>query len=162
MKIIKPVALALIFAILLALTNVGTREVIATNRIQHTQKLLRQMADGGEFIRIAGGYEIRRAGELQGYIRKVVTNDGYNGDIELLVAVDLESSILNVRVTHHRETPGLGDKIDHRISHWVETFNGHTYESNFELAPEGDFDAITGATITSRAVVRATKKGFER
>jgi len=162
MKMIKPVVLALIFALLLASANTRTREVIAGNRIHYAQKLLRQMADGGDVVESQNGYEIHRTGKLAGYIHELETTDGYNGLIQLLVAVNLEPRILSVRVTHHRETPGLGDKIDHRVSDWINRFNGHGLTSDFALQSAGDFDGITGATITSRAVVKAVKKGLER
>ena len=83
----------------------------------------------------------------------LTTRLGYNGEIHLLVAYDLSARVLAVQVTEHRETPGLGDAID---SAWIDTFRGRQADgTDWGLAPEGDFDAITGATITSRAIITA-------
>ena len=54
-----------------------------------------------------------------GLIFPAVAPDGYSGDIHLLVGVDLDGTVLGVRVTSHRETPGLGDRIETRKSDWV-------------------------------------------
>lgn len=89
--------------------------------------------------------------------------DGYSGAIQLLVGADFSGKILGVRVTEHHETPGLGDKIDLRISDWITTFAGKQIngpaDSHFAVKKDGgDFDQFTGATITPRAVVNAVKR----
>lgn len=89
--------------------------------------------------------------------------DGYSGAIQLLVGADFSGNIFGVRVTEHHETPGLGDKIELRISDWITSFagkkiNGPT-DSHFAVKKDGgDFDQFTGATITPRAVVNAVKR----
>ncbi len=50
--------------------------------------------------------------------------DGYSGAIQLLVGANFSGKVLGVRVTEHHETPGLGDKIDTRISDWIYAFSG--------------------------------------
>lgn len=89
--------------------------------------------------------------------------DGYSGAIELLVGANFEGKVLGVRVTTHHETPGLGDKIETRISGWINTLSNRfiTGESDPLWAVKkdgGDFDQFTGATITPRAVVNASKR----
>jgi len=88
--------------------------------------------------------------------------DGYSGDIDLVVAVDTQQKVLGTRVIAHKETPGLGDKIDLRISDWILDFNDVKYSANTEQRWQvkkdgGQFDQFTGATITPRAVVNAVK-----
>lgn len=50
--------------------------------------------------------------------------DGYSGAIQMLVGADFNGKVLGVRVIEHHETPGLGDKIELRISDWINSFNG--------------------------------------
>ena len=58
-------------------------------------------------------------GEPVGLILPAVAPDGYSGDIHLLVGINLSGEILGVRVTGHRETPGLGDRIELKKSDWI-------------------------------------------
>jgi|GEM_PF-446401 len=97
--------------------------------------------------------------KLLGQIRTAETATGYNGRISAWVGVDNDKKILGVRVREHRETPGLGDKIDRQVSNWIDQFKGLSLkksdESDLLLRRNGGrIDQITGATITSRAMVR--------
>ncbi len=88
----------------------------------------------------------------------VVTDQGYSGNISLLVGVKRDASIAGVRVISHRETPGLGDKLELKKSAWVLAFNGLKKKPAETWAVKkdgGEFDQFTGATITPRAVVNA-------
>lgn len=102
-------------------------------------------------------------GTHQATIYSAKAPDGYSGPIELLVAIDADNKLLGVRVTQHRETPGLGDGIERRRSDWILQFD----RSSLQLPPPprwqvkkdgGDFDQLTGATVTSRALVAAVKR----
>lgn len=89
--------------------------------------------------------------------------DGYNGRIDLLVALNYDGSISGVRTIHHQETPGLGDKIELRKNNWITSFEGKRVENENDPTwavkkDGGSFDQFTGATITPRAVVKAVKK----
>ena len=103
-----------------------------------------------------------RGGEPAAAIFASVAPRGYNGAIHLLVGVDASGTVQGVRVTDHRETPGLGDQIEIAISGWITGFDG-TSLSDPPLpqwavtADGGRFDAFTGATVTPRAVVRAVR-----
>ncbi|ANI29217.1 electron transporter RnfG [Yersinia entomophaga] len=88
--------------------------------------------------------------------------DGYSGAIQLLVGADFQGKVLGSRVMEHHETPGLGDKIDIRISDWITRFSNQQVEGKDDkrwavIKDGGTFDQFTGATITPRAVVRAVK-----
>ncbi len=89
-----------------------------------------------------------------------VAPDGYNGNIELVVGIDQQQTIIGVRILSHNETPGLGDQIEHSKSHWLDVFKQHSL-ANTQINQwtvkkyAGVFDAMTGATITPRAVVSA-------
>jgi Na+-translocating ferredoxin:NAD+ oxidoreductase subunit G len=92
-----------------------------------------------------------------------VAPDGYNAPIELLVGIDIDSgTITGVRVVNHRETPGLGDRIDIAKSDWILQFDGkHLGEPDAAgwavRKDDGEFDSITGATVTPRAVIRGVR-----
>ena len=94
-----------------------------------------------------------------------VAPHGYNAPIDLLVGIGADSSVTGVRAVHYRETPGLGDMIDREKSHWIEQFRGKSLlapprEAWLVKQDEGPFDSITGATVTSRAVVAAVKNAL--
>ncbi|VFP82785.1 electron transport complex subunit RsxG [Candidatus Erwinia haradaeae] len=89
--------------------------------------------------------------------------DGYSGSIQIIVGATFDGFVYGTRIVEHHETPGLGDKIELRLSNWIESFhnkkiiNGHT--EKFAVKKDGgDFDQFTGATITPRAVVNAVKR----
>ena len=90
------------------------------------------------------------------------STEGYSGTIQLLIALDNNQRIVGLRAIDHRETPGLGDKIDTQKTDWILKFNGLSYQ---DLSPNewavkkdgGRFDSFTGATITPRAIVEALK-----
>ncbi len=95
-------------------------------------------------------------------IFEITTLRGY-GVITLLVGINAkDQSLAGVRVVHHTETPGLGDKIEIKKSDWILSFNGKSLENPkisgwFVKKDGGEFDQFTGATITPRAVVNTTK-----
>jgi len=95
-----------------------------------------------------------------------ITPKGYSGDIAMIVGVNFDGSIAGVRVVEHKETPGLGDKVDLRKSDWILSFNGKSLSNPEPSAwnvkkEKGDFDQFTGATITPRAVIHQIAKTLE-
>lgn len=100
--------------------------------------------------------------KITGYALETVAPDGYSGAIRLIVGTDAKGAVSAVRVLAHKETPGLGDKIELKKSDWINSFVGkflsHDNEANWAVKKDGgEFDAFTGATITPRAVVKAVK-----
>ncbi len=107
-------------------------------------------------------YRYRADGKLKAYLMETTAPDGYSGAIEVLAAISPDSEVIGVRVLSHKETPGLGDKIELRKNPWVLSFNGQTVASaedkSFAVKKDGgQFDQFAGATITPRAVVKAVK-----
>ncbi len=91
-----------------------------------------------------------------------VVPDGYSGPIKLLVAVRYDGTLGGVRVISHKETPGLGDKIEEARSDWIHSFIGKSLhdpsEERWKVKRDGGvFDQFTGATITPRSIVNAVK-----
>ncbi|MFO7541674.1 MAG: electron transport complex subunit RsxG [Thiobacillus sp.] len=108
----------------------------------------------------------RQDGVFSGVVMEAIAPDGYSGDINLLIGIDASGSITGVRVTSHRETPGLGDYIDRSKSPWIDQFVGKTLTSpppkHWKVVKDaGVFDARAGATITPRAVVKAVKSALD-
>ncbi len=69
-------------------------------------------------------YLARKNGEPVAAALETTALDGYSGAIHLLVGTDFHGTVLGTRVTEHHETPGLGDKIETRISDWITYFSG--------------------------------------
>ncbi|TDR20826.1 electron transport complex subunit RsxG [Marinicella litoralis] len=95
----------------------------------------------------------------------VTAQNGYSGDIDLLVGVLSNGQITAVEIINHKETPGLGDLIESRKSDWLLQFpnkslNEPTTNQWLVKKDRGHFDQITAATITPRAVVGAIKKAL--
>ena len=141
-------------------------------RERHDNSMLDDVINVGPEAAGLGLADIRRVflarkGEaVVAAIIPVTAPDGYSGDIELIVGVNSDGSIAGVRVLSHKETPGLGDRVDLRKSDWILGFNGRSLQ-NPELAgwavrrDKGEFDQFTGATITPRAVVAATLRALQ-
>ena len=103
-------------------------------------------------------YIARYNGQPIAAIIPTVTPDGYSGDIAMIIGVNSEGTIAGVRVVQHKETPGLGDKIDLKKNNWILSFDGkslsNTATSEWAVKKDGgQFDQFTGATITPRAVI---------
>jgi len=110
-------------------------------------------------------YRARKAGLPVAAVISTAAPDGYNTStpIQILVGINIDGSLANVRVVRHGETPGLGDGIKLDSSDWILSFNGKSLHSHSERQWQvkkdgGDFDQFTGATVTPRAVVRAVHK----
>ena len=108
-------------------------------------------------------YPAKRNNQIFAYLFEHTYPAGYNGDIELLTGISVQKTLLGVRVISHKETPGLGDKIDTRKSNWIKQFSGLSLTNpsleKWQVKRDGGvFDAFTGATITPRAIVNATSQ----
>lgn len=111
-------------------------------------------------------YRARDDGEPEAVVLTVIAPDGYNGPIELLVAINRDGTLAGVRVVEHNETPGLGDAIEAERSDWIRGFRGRSLgdppREDWTLRQDGGaFDQLTGASITPRAVVRAVARALE-
>lgn len=177
-------AFALVTTGLIALTDFFTRPVIQQQQRNELQKTLNSiipphwhdndlehdctLAVNSELLGNTEPktvYRARLGGEPQALAIETMTPNGYNGNIQLIVGVGVDGTITGVRVLEHRETPGLGDKIERRLSDWILSFDGKSVtESNQKSwavrKDGGDFDQFTGATITPRAVVESVRKAL--
>jgi electron transport complex protein RnfG len=184
-SIIYLVLFALAAAIALASVDRFTRERIAANELAERLKTLNAVLQVDDYDNqphldsitvvhpdLLGSdeplpvYRARRSGTPVAAVLTAVAPNGFSGEIRLFIAVYPDGEVAAVRVVEHRETPGLGDLIEHRKSDWIEAFKGLQTSDLLSdpLAPAwtldrdgGDFDHISGASVTSRAVVKAVR-----
>lgn len=106
-------------------------------------------------------YRGRKAEQLVGTAFKVIAPDGYSGNINVMVGIAPNDQIIGIEILTHAETPGLGSKIS---EDWFkDQFKGKSLDNiDWRVKKDGgEFDQITGATISPRAIVGAVKKGLE-
>lgn len=109
-------------------------------------------------------YRARQAKQITGVAFETHTQ-GYGGEIRLLLGINQNGQLLGVRVLHHTETPGLGDKIEVNRTDWITRFTGKSLtdppEEKWAVKKDGGpFDQFAGATITPRAVVNGIRDGL--
>ena len=179
-------AVGLVTTAMLAATNELTRDRIADQERAARQAVLLELIDApasyydneplDDSFEIAAAslgydeprraYRMRRGGEVRLLILPVVAPDGYSGAIDLLVGVASDGRISGARVTKHRETPGLGDKVELRKSPWILGFDDKSLNdpppARWTVRRDGGaFDQFTGATVTPRAVISAIRRVLE-
>ena len=180
---------AVITALLLAGTHLGTKDRIAAAERAAAQKALLEIvpADRHNNDLLVDTVEIpehlwptlgleaadsplaniaRNGDQPIAIIIPAVAPDGYNGDIRMIIGINLDGTISGVRIVRHNETPGLGDKVDTNKSNWVHGFNDKSLRkpgsARWKVKKDGgDFDQFTGATITPRAVVQQVAKALQ-
>jgi Na+-translocating ferredoxin:NAD+ oxidoreductase subunit G len=111
-------------------------------------------------------YLAKKSGEVTAVCFKLTAPDGYSGDINMIMGLDRDGNILGVRVLSHKETPGLGDKIEVTKSDWILKFANRSLDnlSRAQWAVKkdgGEFDQFAGATITPRKTVQAIYRGLQ-
>ncbi len=175
---------AVVTAGAIALTQAATRQAIIENREQAQAKALYEIVPkttiDNDLLRdtvtlhdaatigyqgAVDAYIGRVDGEARTVILPVIAPDGYTGNIEMIVGIHADGSVAGLRVLSHQETPGLGDKVDLKKSDWVLSFNDQRLQdkedSDWAVRKDGGrFDQFTGATITPRAVVNASKRAI--
>ncbi len=165
--------------LILSLVEAVTREPIAEQRRLETLRALQAVlppvdnAPDQDTVQLVTGqdkrgrdvqrifYRGRKDGALTGIAFRVVAPDGYSGDIAIMVGIDPSGTVSGIEILSHNETPGLGDKIT-RPS-FKQMFAGKNLANvDWRVKKDGgEFDQITGATISPRAVVGAVRKGLE-
>jgi electron transport complex protein RnfG len=172
-------AFCLGFGIVLAATDMITVEPIAERATEDKQASLTQVIPvaihdnnpvkdvitvtrAGKDLMV---YRATKDGKVTG-VAYEVSGSGYAGPIKLMLGVDAEGKVLGVRALAHKETPGLGDKIQVNKGDWILRFNGlflgQPAVDKWKVKKDGgQFDQFSGATITPRGVVGAVKTGLE-
>lgn len=161
--------ICLIATALLGLTNQVTAPIIAKladeTEIKSRQVVFADAKSFGEAKILEDGTSIvaalDEAGNVIGYVVVNVAEGGYGGDITVMTGVNIEGKVTGVDILSHSETAGLGAKADEQDfrDRFVDHIFGITVSK--DKAGENSIDAITGATITSRAVVGAVNAAIE-
>lgn len=95
----------------------------------------------------------------------LTARDGYAGPIRFLLGLGYDGRVTGIRVLEHRETPGLGDDIEAAKSDWGLQFNGRSLGdpgiAGWAIRSDGgEFDQLTGASVTPRAVIKAIQQAL--
>jgi Na+-translocating ferredoxin:NAD+ oxidoreductase subunit G len=172
-------AFCLGFGTLLAVTNRITSADIAARVMEDRQNSLGQVIpasihdnnpvadtitltdDEGQPITV---YRALAKGQVTG-VAYEIHGTGYAGPIKLMLGVAADGKVLGVRALAHKETPGLGDKIEVKKGNWIQRFTGlalgNPPADQWKVKKDGGtFDQFTGATITPRGVVGAVRNGL--
>jgi len=150
----------LLAGIIIGVVYYFTAPIAEIQRIRQKEQSMKELVpDAASFVEIEGKHEWFKAekdGNVIAYL--VLTHQkGFDGHIKLFVAATPDKKVIGYKVLSHRETPGLGDQAFK--PKFAGQFTGKGLE-NMELVKiqeEGKILAITGATITSRAVTAAVK-----
>ena len=177
---LKNMVLTLFIITLIAATSAGmayrvTKEPIALAKVAKTISALTQVlpsfdndpAAEKQTLDIDGitvtVYTAKSGEETVGYAVKSATKKGFSGEIHLLLGFLPDGKIHNIQVLQHTETPGLGSKITNPNSALVVMFRGNS-PADLQMSVRkdgGDINAISGATISSRAYIDAVERGYK-
>lgn len=173
-------AFCLGFGVLLAVTDWITVDDIGARALEDRQNSLKQVIPDSLHdnnlvadaiaMKNAHGKEItvfraRKNGKVSGVAYEIF-GSGYAGEIKLMMGIDADGRLLGVRVLAHRETPGLGDKIEVKKGDWILRFTGLSLGNpppeRWKVKKDGgQFDQFAGATITPRGVLSAIRSGLD-
>ena len=179
-RLLSSPALKLAWFVLCALgviliTQHLTQERISKNEANWNQQVLLTLLEGVAYDNepaqerlpntdsaLPSPYLARFEGRITARIWPVASDNGYNGPIKILVALNAHGQILNLAVTSHQETPGLGDLIEAQKSDWSRQFIGRSLADRWSLRQEGgDFDALTRATVSSKAMIKGLFRALQ-
>jgi electron transport complex protein RnfG len=118
-----------------------------------------KLATDGDTLKL---YPARKAGVLVGTAIETFTDKGFSGRFTLMVGLLPDGTIKSVEVLSHKETPGLGDKMEKSKSSFSVQFEGKNPKTFKMMVKKdgGDVDAITASTITSRAFTDAVTRAY--
>jgi len=162
-KIIKPAAILFIICfvvtVLLALTAEFTDRVIEEKAKRELNETRKSVLSGAVSFEAVDGYEnavygVDESNNPAGYVF-TITVDGYGGEMQAIVGIGDDGKVDGVNILSHSETPGLGSKATEK-DFLIQ------FEGLFEKAKAGQgVDMITGATVSSEAVIRAVNIAIE-
>lgn len=107
-------------------------------------------------------YTATAADEVVGYAIETMTKQGFGGTVRMMVGFTPAGEVINVNVLEQSETPGLGTKMTDEGNPLITSFKGkNPAEMNMAVKKDGgDVDALTAATISSRAYVDAMARAY--
>lgn len=155
-----------------------TKEPIAASKLAKQNSAITSVVPGFDnqpneemyTIESKEGYELkvfpaRKDGELIGVAIETITMSGFSGEIKVMVGLKPNGTIMNYEVLEHKETPGLGTKMDDWFKSEKQNrsiIGKNPAEDNLYVSKDnGEIDAITAATISSRAFLDAVRRAYE-
>lgn len=165
--------IALVCSLLIFVTDMFTRDRIALNKqisairmieavmpLMHDNNLYEDRMEVAELSTTV--YRARQGEQKTGLVFMPLSTNGYNGKIVLAVGISYDGILTGVRVIEQRESDGLGDNIHQDKSDWINGFDQRSLLNTENKAwavknDGGDFDQLSGATISPRAVINAVK-----
>lgn len=184
-EISRPTLYLLLFALagtlILAGIHAATQQRIAANEQQALLKQVNSLIDPNSYdnqplldrVTLPAAelhsatdvtvYRAKHKNEPVAAIYVISSPNGYSGTIRMVVGIKTDQTLGGVRVVAHKETPGLGDRIEETRSDWIHSFSGKSLQnpalSDWAVKKDGgQFDQFTGATITPRAIVNSVKQ----
>lgn len=156
--------------LLLAYVYAKTSPIMYIKAKEEKEAALKKMIPEAESIELIGNWEIyhrhpelyvaKSGGEEIGYISEGF-GKGYSSYINVLTALDRDFVVQKINILHHAETPGLGDEIE--LDDFKDRYKGKTVDKLVVIKGPTDenIEAITGATISSRAVTESVREGVK-
>ncbi len=154
-----------------------TKEPIAAARLMKQQEAIKEVVPGFDNDPGSEMYELtsseglglkvfpaKKGDSIIGVAIESITNKGFSGEIKIMVGLKPDGTIINYKVLEHKETPGLGTKM----ADWFKTEKGnqnilgkHPGKNKLVVTKDGgEVDAITAATISSRAFLHAIETAY--
>ena len=180
----------IIFTGLLSAAYLWTKPAIEASAVEEKMKLINEILPGSEYDNALLSdtlplpatkalnldessivYRARKSGQPVALVFEAVAPDGYAGKIKLILAIRANGQVAGVRVTQHKETPGLGDYVDpkkdkNKARPWITQFVGmslaNVTDKDWKVKKDGGrIDYHAGATVTPRAVSKAVFKAVQ-
>ena len=108
-------------------------------------------------------HKATKEGKVVGYAIETATKSGFSGMIKMMVGFDTKGTIININVLEQNETPGLGAKMTEEGNPLLASIKGKSASKfNFKVRKDGgEVDALTAATISSRAYAEAVARAYQ-
>lgn len=170
--------ISLVVAVLLAEVNQITAKPIAAAKALKLENAIKEVVPAFDNNPVEEAYKIpasdgdsllvypaKKGEEIVGFAVNTYSNNGFGGNIQIMVGFDMEDKVVNYAVLSHAETPGLGSKMDEwfrDISKPNQSIIGRNLsEGNLKVSKDGgQVDAITASTITSRAFLESINRAY--
>lgn len=164
--------ISLIASLCLGLVNMITEGPIAAAKEKAKQEALMQVLPEFDEVKADSTYTVdkleiptykaMKGDKVVGYAIESATKNGFSGEVKLMVGFDTKGTILNVNVLKQAETPGLGAKMVEEGNPLLTSIKGKkAAKTNLAVKKDGgDIDALTAATISSRAYAEAVSRAY--
>lgn len=154
---------AFLSGVIIAIVFYFTAPIAEVQRIRMKEQSMKELIpDATSFTPIEGKEEWFKAekdGQLLAYLI-LASEKGFDGHVKMFVGATPDQKVIGFKVLSHKETPGLGDQAFKPKFAGQFTGKGYQQLELVKIQEEGKITAITGATITSRAVTNGIKNAL--